>query len=324
MIVVAMDTNTLVDEISTWDVKDFLLQPNPLRSVLILIFSILFAYWFSKIVASIIIRIAQRVAVRSDIESNTLKSLKLRQVETYLGVTVAVVRVVIVIVVSYIAWRLLSPEGSEQLGGSGAAAIGASAAFIVIGGQTVGTILRDITAGTTMIAEQWFKVGDHVKIEPFWDMSGVVERLTLRSTKIRRLSGETVWVHNQQISAVHVLPHGVRSMTVNVFVNDKVQGEKLVKSVTSNLPTGPMMLAQPMTLRKIEKWGDEQWLISIDGKTVPGREWLIEQHFVNALMKKNGKLTSKNTIITEDPIVIYDDPETSKRFQRAIRLSKQQ
>jgi small-conductance mechanosensitive channel len=318
-----METNELVEEIESWGVTDFFLEPNPLRSILILALSIFVAYWVSKIIAQIIIAIAQKVAVRSDIESNTLKAIRLRQVETYLGITIAIVRVVIIVIVSYIAWRLLSPKGSQQLGGSGAAAIGASAVFIVIAGQTIGTILRDITAGTTMIAEQWFKVGDHVKIEPFWDVAGVVERLTLRSTKVRRISGETVWIHNQQIQAVHVLPNGVRSITVNIFVNDKDEGEKLVKAVLKRLPTGPMMLAEKVKISKAVDWGEGSWMISASGKTVPGREWLIEQYFVNALKKKNGKLSSKNTIITEEPIVIFDDEETSKRFRRAVRVQQQ-
>ena len=318
-----MDTENTIEEISKWNVVDFFTQANPLRSILLLFFSVIVAYWLSKFVAKFIILIAQRVAVRSDEESNSLKALKLRQVETYLGVTVAAVRVLVVIVVAYIAWRLLSPEGSRQLGGSGAAAIGASAVFIVLAGQTVGTVLRDITAGATMIIEQWFTVGDHVKIEPFWDVSGVVERLTLRSTKLRRISGEVVWIHNQQISAVHVTPNGVRSITVNVFVNNAEEGERLVKSVVSTLPSGPMMLAKPLKLRKVEQWSEGLWLISVDGKTVPGREWLIETHFVNTLLKKNGKLSSKNTIITEDPIVIYDDAETSKKFRRAIRVAQE-
>ena len=64
-----------------------------------------------------------------------------------LGVTVAAVRVVVVAIVAYLVWRLLSPEGSEAISNSGAAAIGASAIFIVIAGQTVGPLLRDITAG---------------------------------------------------------------------------------------------------------------------------------------------------------------------------------
>jgi small-conductance mechanosensitive channel len=319
-----MNTDDTIEEITKWNIGEFLTQPNPMRSILLLIFSVLIAYWLSKFVAQFIIAIAQRVAVRSDSESDVLKALKLRQVETYLGVTVAIVRVIVVIVVAYITWRLISPEGSRQLGGSGAAAIGASAVFIVIAGQTVGILLRDVTAGTTMIAENWFKVGDHVKVEPFWDLSGVVERLTLRSTRIRKISGEVVWIHNQQISAVHVTPNGVRTLAVSILVNDKDAGEKLVKNVISRLPTGPMMLARPLKIRAVEEWGDQLWHISVDGKTVPGREWLIENYFVNALKKANGKISGKNTIITDEPIVHYDDPETSKRFRRAVRVAQKE
>ena len=317
-----MNTEETIQEISRWNVADFFTQPNPLRSILLLALSVLIAYWFSKFVAQFIVLIAQKVAVRSDTESDAVKAVKLRQVETYLGVTVAVIRVIVVTVVAYIAWRLMSPEGSQQLGGSGAAAIGASAVFIVIAGQTVGTLLRDVTAGATMIIENWFTVGDHVKIEPFWDVSGVVERLTLRSTKIRRLSGEVVWIHNQQIHAAHVTPNGVRTTSVNIFVNDKEKGEKLVRTVIDNLPSGTMLLAKPMKVSKISEWGEGVWLISTFGKTIPGREWLIEQYFVNALLKKNGSLNSKRTILTEDPIVHTDDPDAAKKFRRAVRVSQ--
>jgi hypothetical protein len=119
-----------------------------------------------------------------------------------------------------------------MLGGSGAAAIGASAFFVVIAGQTLGTLLRDITAGATMIIERWFHVGDYIKIEPFWDVKGVVERFTLRSTRIRSLSGEIIIVHNQKIDAVHVTPNGVRTMAVEIFVKDKQKGEALVHHIT--------------------------------------------------------------------------------------------
>lgn len=317
-----MNTEETIEEISRWDIARFFTQPNPFRSILLLIASVIIAYWISKLIAQLIIVAAQKVAVRSDKESNAVKAVKLRQVETYLGVTVAMVRALIVFVVAFIAWRVLSPEGSAQLGGSGAAAIGASAVFIVIAGQTIGILLRDITAGATMIIEQWFTVGDHIKVEPFIDMSGVVERLTLRSTKIRRLSGERVWIHNQQIQAVHVTPNGVRTTAVNIFVNDRDKGEKLVRSVMDTMPSGTMMLAKPMKLRRIDAWGDETWMIAVDGRTIPGREWLIEQYFVNALLRKNGSLDSKGSVINADPIVHFDDPETAQKFRRAVRIAQ--
>lgn len=305
------------------ELTEFVTQANPYRSLIILVVSLVVSYWLSRFVAKFIIIIAQKVAVRSDNESDAIKALRLRQVETYLGVTVAVVRVVIVAVVAYISWRILSPYESSRLGGSGAAAIGASAVFIVIAGQTLGPILRDITAGATIIIERWFTVGDYVKLEPFWDVTGVVERLTLRSTKIRSLSGEIIWIHNQKIDAVHVTPNGVRTIAVDVLVNDKEKGDALIKSTIAKLPTGHMTVAGKLKVVDTLKYTDELWMVTVQGKTVPGREWLIENYFVTQLQKENQKLLKKNRVLEGDPIVRYADPDTERRFRRAVRIQQQ-
>lgn len=305
------------------ELTEFLTQANPYRSLIILIVSLVVSYWLSRFVAKFIILIAQKVAVRSDNESDAVKAVHLRQVETYLGVTVAVVRVVIVAVVAYVSWRILSPYESSRLGGSGAAAIGASAVFIVIAGQTLGPILRDITAGATMIIERWFTVGDYVKVEPFWDVTGVVERLTLRSTKIRSLSGEVIWIHNQKIDAVHVTPNGVRTIAVDVLVNDKDSGHALIKSTIAKLPTGHMTVAGKLKAVDTIKYTDDLWVITVQGKTVPGREWLIETYFVNLLQKENGRLQKKNRVLEGEPIVRFADPDTERRFRRAVRVQQQ-
>ncbi|MES2876734.1 MAG: mechanosensitive ion channel domain-containing protein [Patescibacteria group bacterium] len=305
------------------ELAEFLTQANPYRSLLILITSLIISYWISRFVARFIILIAQKVAVRSDNESDALKAVRLRQVETYLGVTVAVVRVIIVAIVAYICWRVLSPVESSRLGGSGAAAIGASAVFIVVAGQTLGPVLRDVTAGATMIIERWFTVGDYIKIEPFWDVTGVVERLTLRSTKIRSLSGEIIWIHNQKIDGVHVTPNGVRTLAVDVLVNNKDGGDALIKRTISKLPTGHMTVAGKLKLVDTIKYTDELWMLTVQGKTVPGREWLIEKYFVSQLQKENGRLHKKNRVLEGEPLVRYADPETERRFRRAIRVQQQ-
>lgn len=306
------------------EVARFFGQANPYRSLLILIVSVIVTYWLSKYVARVIIFVAQKVAVRSDNESDIMKQVQLRQVETYLGVTVALVRASIVAVVAYVSWRTLSPVESRAIGGSGAAAIGASAIFIVVAGQTLGTILRDITAGATIIIERWFTVGDYIKVEPFWDVTGVVERLTLRSTKIRSLSGEVVWIHNQKIDAVHVTPNGVRTLAVDVLVEDLELGEKLVRNAMAKLPTGHMMLAEKLKIVEKVKWSEDLWMITVQGKTVPGREWLIENYFVNSLQKTNGRMNKANRSLAGDPIVRYADPVTERRFRRAVRVQQQQ
>lgn len=300
------------------DVTEFLSSPNAYRSVLILVGSIIVSYILSKFLAEGIIKIAQSVSARSDKESNEERLIRLRQVETYLSVTVAVIRATVVAVVAYVVWRLLSPVAN-----SGAAAIGASAFFIVFAGQTLGMLLRDITAGAIMIVEQWFNVGDFIKIEPFIDVSGVVERLTLRSTRLRSLSGEMIWVHNQQIQAVHVTPRGVRTIAVDVFTKDKDKALDTLSEITKALPVGSTMLAKPLKIRSPEEWGNGVWRITITGQTAPGREWLIEKFFVNAIKDVDALVEHKaDKVFLYEPIARYADPVADKKFKRAVRASK--
>jgi moderate conductance mechanosensitive channel len=317
----AVDTGSFIENVNR-EVSDFLARPNDYRAVLVLIFSIAFSYWVSHFLAKGIIYIAQRVAVRSDTETREDRIVVLRQVETYLSVAVAVVRAAVVAIVAYVTWRILTPQGSDNLGGSGAAAIGASAFFIVFAGATLGILLRDITAGATMIIEKWFTIGDFIKVEPFIDVSGVVERMTLRATKLRSLSGEIVWIHNQQIQAVHVSPRGVRTMAVDIFVHDVEAAEKAIKKVANAVPTGATMLARPLKVNAAEQWGEDLWRIVVTGETTPGRDWLIEQFFVNAIKALDeGKKKSEKLLVYE-PIARFADPVADKRFKRAVRVGK--
>lgn len=305
-------------DVITTDIVNFFSEPNAYRSVLILVACIIVAYILSKFLADFIIKIAQKVAVHTENTSNEDRFIRLRQIETYLSVSVAIVRAAVVAIVAYIAWRLLSPAAN-----SGAAAIGASAFFIVFAGQTLGMLLRDITAGAIMIIEQWFHVGDFVKIEPFIDVSGVVERLTLRSTKLRSLNGEVVWIHNQQIQAAHVTPRGVRTIAVDVFVRDKDRGLRTLKELAKAVPVSPTMLAAPLKVTKPEEWGGGLWRITAIGQTAPGREWLIENFFVNAIKDIDSTVRNKmNRVFVYDPIARYADPIADQKFKRAVRAHK--
>lgn len=303
---------------ATNDVQVFFAQPNAYRSVLIFIAAIAIAYFASKYLAKIIIVIAQKVALHSESVSDDIKAIRLRQVETYLSVAVAVIRVAVVAVVAYVVWRLVSPVSS-----SGVAAIGASAFFIVFAGQTLGMVLRDITAGVIMITEQWFNVGDYIKVEPFLDVTGVVERFTLRSTKLRTLRGEVVWIHNQQIQAVHVTPKGVRTITVDLFTRDIEAAEAELKEIISTLPTGASLMPKPLRIQKPEQWGNDMWRISVMGQTAPGREWLVEDFFVNAVKEVDeDKRKKADKIFTYDPIARHTDAVAERRFKRAVRVQK--
>lgn len=301
----------------TREIEQFLSEPNAYRSVLLLVLTIIITYWLSRFLAKGIIRVAQAVAKRTDNESDEERFVRLRQVETYLSVTVAIIRVVAVAVVAYIAWRIISPAAN-----SGLAAIGAGTIFIVVAGQTLGIVLRDVTAGSVMIIERWFNVGDFIKIEPFLDVSGVVEELTLRSTRIRSLSGEIIWIHNQQIHGVHVTPRGVRTIAVDIFVRDRVKGEQAIGKIINTVPTGTMMMARPLRIKYAERWDDDLWRITVVGETPPGREWLVERYFVNALKEIDEDKKRADRLIVHEPIARYADSVADSRFKRAVRVNK--
>jgi small conductance mechanosensitive channel len=300
----------------------FLTEPNALRSVLILIVALIVAYWISRFLAQGIVRIAQIVAVRSDTESNDLRATRLRQTETYLSVAIAVVRALVVAVVGYVAWRTLSPIATGDTA-NGAAAIGASAFFIVIAGQTIGLVLRDLTSGAIMITEGWYKIGDFVKIEPFLDVSGVVERFTLRSTKLRSLNGEVIWIHNQQIQAAHVTPHGVRTLAVDVFVRDRDKGTEAIKKIISAIPKGKTMLAKPLRIVGTDEWGSNRWRITVLGQTAPGREWLIETFFVQAVINLDEGKKGSEKLLALPPMPRYADETAERQFKRAVRVKQE-
>lgn len=305
------------------DFTELIATPNALRSLLILAISIVGAYWISNFVAKGMIKITQIVANLGDNSSDDSKTLKYRQIETYLSVASAAIRAFVVVIVAYLAWRAMSPVAGNNANANSVAAIGAGTVFIVIAGQTIGIILRDLTAGTVMIAERWFTVGDFIKVEPFMELSGVVEQFTLRSTRLRALNGEIIYVHNQHMTGVHVTPRGVLTTAVDVFVRDIEKGEQAVKQVISAIPKGKMMLAKPLKITSKEKWGNEMWRITVTGQTAPGREWLINDYLIEMIKNIDEGKKKPDRLLVYPPFARFADDAADKRFNRAVRVKQE-
>lgn len=276
-----------------------------LKLVLAAIIALLAAYGVNKFIKKAVPRLAQRFAPVDKKMRLSERVIMRRRQETLLEVAAAIGRALVVILALYIAFRLLNPTSTPI------ALIGASTVFFIIGLATIGPLLRDLTSGVIMIAEKWYNVGDYVVVDPFWELGGVVEKVNLRSTKVRALSGEVIWIHNQHIQAVRVLEHGVRTMSVDTFVYDLEKGRKLISDVLKTMPTGPTMITRPMKIIEEEQLGGI-WRITAGGQTSPGREWLIEDFVVKAIEKADNKL--QESVIAHGPIVRYTDIAAEARF----------
>lgn len=282
-----------------------------LETILVFAAAILLALIVSRFVNWIVVKIARLVSKAEDAGSPE-RAIRLRRVETYLSVSLALVRFAIFAIAIVAAWQVTHPTTAP------AAFVGASTVFIVLAGATIAPMLRDLTSGSIMIAEQWYNVGDYITVLPFAGVDGVVERMNLRSTKIRSLNGEIVWVHNQHIQGIKVTPKGVRTMAIDVFVNNLDKGKAMIDHVAQTLPVSPTMLATPFVMVSSHKLRDDLWQITAMAQTAPGREWLIEEFAPQAMAeydKKDGK------IIVHGPVAHSADEVAERRFRRAMRLN---
>jgi moderate conductance mechanosensitive channel len=286
------------------------------RSIVTFLIAITIAIILGRIVAAVMRRFARVLSNRADKTPDANEVNRLRRIETLTVLGVALIRMLLVIFAIYF-WWVYSHPGEQPT-----AIIGSAAAAAIIAGATIAPILRDLAYGGVMMAEHWYGVGDHVKLEPFGELQGVVERVTLRSTKIRGLNGEVIWVNNQNIQGVRVSPKGVRTIAIDLFVNDIQKGLGIVEQTNLRLPTGPLLVVRPLQIMEQNQVGPALWHIVAVGETAPGREWLLDKYAVEMMQELDEEQDDVDQVLENDPIARYADRDADRRFARTVQNAR--
>jgi Mechanosensitive ion channel len=281
-----------------------------MQSVTVLVISVGVALLLGRAVAHVLREVVLRIGKQADKSENLSTVNRLRRYETLIVLSIALIRTFLFAFAIYFWWLFAHPSGKAP------ALIGASALAVVVVSGALGPALRDLAAGAFMMTEQWYSVGDFIRLEPFSNMEGVVERVTLRSTRIRGLNGEIVWINNQYIQAVRLTPKGIRTLGLELFVDNLEAGETLIAKMNKRLPIGPMLVLNPVEIVSAEKVGDSLWHITAIGDTAPGREWLIEKSAVDLLKSLDEQ--SKRPTLAHGPLFRYADIDAERRFRRTI------
>jgi small-conductance mechanosensitive channel len=171
--------------------------------------------------------------------------------------------------------------------------------------------LTDIIAGLLMFFEGWFRVGDMVLVEPY-DIEGVVERVSLRSTEVRSLSGEVIRVHNSEVKAVRVLPRGFREFEAELYASDLDAGRALVERVARIVPSGVGHFVRRPAVDETEELDEDLFRIRVRAAVAPGREWLA-QDFLPSLIAER----ASEGLVVHGPVVTAVDDQATRRFARA-------
>lgn len=284
------------------------------RSIVAFIVAFIIATILGRLVAAILRRFVHALSRRADKTQDLKEVNRLRRVETLTILAIALVKMILFVSAVYFWWVFSHPKEQPT------ALIGASAVIVVTMGATIGPILRDLAYGGVMMAEHWFAVGDYVSLEPFSKVEGIVDRVTLRSTRIRNLNGELIWVNNQNIQGVRVSPKGVRTLAIEVFVSDLEGGLRMIEDTNLRLPQSPLMLVRPLQVVSEKEVAPDLWHITAVGETAPGREWLLEQHAVDIMKEAEEK--RKKKLLCAPPVARYADREADRRFARTIHNAR--
>lgn len=306
------DVNTTLNQ-STSTLKHISDSIFASRSLLVLLIALVIGWILGRAIAALLRRASRGVGRQADASTNLATVNRLRRIETWIILSIAIVRVLCIILALYFWWVFVHPHQQPK------ALIGASALLVVAVGGVFSPLLRDFAFGSGMMAEHWFGVGDLVTIAPN-DIQGVVERITLRSTRIRGLNGEVIWVSNQNISSVRIAQKGVWTMAIELFVSDKKQTERLIEQVNALLPVGPSVVVRPLAIVSESERTKDLWHLTAVAETAPGRNWLIERTAVDLL--KNLDEKSKNPVLVTEPVARFADNDTEREFARAIKNAK--
>lgn len=144
-------------------------------------------------------------------------------------------------------------------------------------------IVKDFLSGVLMLIEDQYGVGDVIDAG---EATGVVEEVSLRTTRIRDVNG-TVWhVPNGSITRVGNLTQGWSRMILDVGVAYETDVDEAIEVLRGVLErfqqredVRERLLDEPMEIWGVNDLGDSSIAIRVVAKTVPGEQWALGRLF---------------------------------------------
>ncbi len=153
------------------------------------------------------------------------------------------------------------------------ASAGVAGLAISLGAQT---LIKDFIGGTLILAENQFAEGDVIQVG---EVTGTVERITLRATYLRDLEGKRHTVPNGEIRLVSNLTDEWAQAVVDVNISFE---ENIPKAVRA-LEAAAVQVYEDETIKpdlieppKASGWiGFNDWSVQLrlTAKTKPGKQW---------------------------------------------------
>jgi|GEM_PF-4689097 len=145
------------------------------------------------------------------------------------------------------------------------------------------TMVKDFLSGFTILLEDIMRVGDVVKINQ--NISGSVEKITLRKIQLRGAGGTVATVPFSAISIIENLTKDFSSFDINMAVQIETDPDKvfdviraIVEEMQADPEFGPFIL-EPVDIWGVDSYTDYAMFIKGKVKTQPGKHWKVGREF---------------------------------------------
>ena len=226
---------------------------------------VLILSWISYRLLLLLLRRVERSVERAD---TTTISLHEQRVHTLSGLLRSVGIAFIGLVTLFMVLRAVGLDIGPLLAGAGV--IGLAVSF---GAQS---LVKDIISGLFILFENQFGVGDVVRIK---DVSGRVEKMTLRIVVMRDLHGVVHIVPNGEITQVSNLTRAFSRAVLEIGVAYKEDVDHVMavlRSIAAELQEDPEwkpLLTEEIVVPGIESFGESSVNLRIMATTVPLKQW---------------------------------------------------
>jgi small conductance mechanosensitive channel len=169
----------------------------------------------------------------------------------------------------------------------GAAVFGLAVAF---GAQS---LIKDYFTGFMVLMEQQYMIGDVVKIG---DVTGQVERISLRMTVLRDLEGRVHFIPHGQIATVTNLTHEWSRAVFNIGVAYKEDVDQVIEVLLGLAramrkdPGFSYMILEDPTMLGVDELGDSAVVVKFMIKTRPIKQWEVKRELLRRIKNRFDEL----------------------------------
>lgn len=177
-----------------------------------------------------------------------------------------------------------------------------------VGGVAVGlgaqSLIKDVISGFFIVVEDQYSVGDMITID---DMSGIVENLELRVTKIRNMNGDLYIIPNGEIKKITNHTRGNKAVIVDIpiaYSSDIAKAIEIADAVCEKASKEFDVFVEAPRVLGVTELGKDSLNLRIFGKTLPMQQWGAERE-IRKLIKEEFdrehiKFYDRNRIIGEE------------------------